>query len=140
MVYRALSRHDPDLMKPIIPTVMKRMKDLDASVSGTAISISASIPDVRSSIQIRHLFADTTDGQNRDIHKLTNELFSSASTIGHPESRYWLLTIIRTLRNLGLVPFHVTSGNTHRIHSLNDTNLPNVIRLIRSASTSKDYG
>ncbi|KAK0241249.1 armadillo-type protein [Armillaria nabsnona] len=106
MVYRALSRHDPDLMKPIIPTVMKRMKDHNASVSGAAISISASIPD------------------NRDIHKLTNELFSSASTIGHPESRYWLLTIIRTLRNLGL----------------NDTNLPNVIRLIRSASTNKDYG
>ncbi|PBK74014.1 ARM repeat-containing protein [Armillaria solidipes] len=106
MVYRALSRHDLDLMKPVIPTVMKRMKDHDSSVSGAAISISASIPD------------------NRDIHKLTNELFSSASTIGHPESRYWLLTIIRTLRNLGL----------------NDTNLPNVIRLIRSASTSKDYG
>ncbi|KAK0494902.1 armadillo-type protein [Armillaria luteobubalina] len=106
MVYRAFSRHDPDLMKPIIPTVMKRMKDHDSSVSSAAISISASIPD------------------NRDIHKLTNELFSSASTIGHPESRYWLLTIIRTLRNLGL----------------NDTNLPNVIRLIRSASASKDYG
>ncbi|KAK0486295.1 armadillo-type protein [Armillaria novae-zelandiae] len=106
MVYRAFSRHDPDLMKPIIPTVMKRMKDHDSSVSGAAISISASIPD------------------NRDIHKLANELFSSASTIGHPESRYWLLTIIRTLRNLGL----------------NDTNLPNVIRLIRSASASKDYG
>ncbi|KAK0459159.1 armadillo-type protein [Desarmillaria tabescens] len=106
LVYRALSRHDPDLMKPIIPTVMKRMKDHDPSVSGSAIAISASISD------------------NRDIHKLTNELFSSVSTIGHPESRYWLLTIIRTLRNLGL----------------NDTNLPNVIRLIRSASTSKDYG
>ncbi|KAK0212386.1 armadillo-type protein [Desarmillaria ectypa] len=106
LVYRALSRHDPDLMKPIIPTVMKRMKDHDPSVSGSAIAISTSIPD------------------NCDIHKLTNELFSSASTIGHPESKYWLLTIIRTLRNLGL----------------NDTNLPNVIRLIRSASTSKDYG
>ncbi|KAK0195897.1 armadillo-type protein, partial [Armillaria mellea] len=84
MVYRTFSRHDPDLMKPIIPTVMKRMKDHDSSVSGAAISISASIPD------------------NRDIHKLTNDLFSSASTIGHPESRYWLLTIIRTLRKLGL--------------------------------------
>ncbi|KAG7449785.1 ARM repeat-containing protein [Guyanagaster necrorhizus] len=106
LAYRALSRHDTDLIKRIIPTVMKRMKDRDPSVSGSAIAISTSIPD------------------NRDIQKLINELFSSASTIGHPESRYWLLTIIRTLRNLGM----------------NDTSLPNVIRLIRSASTSKDYG
>ena len=43
LAFRALSAHDPELVKRIIPKVQKRLKDSESSVVGAALLVSADV-------------------------------------------------------------------------------------------------
>ncbi|KIY63566.1 ARM repeat-containing protein [Cylindrobasidium torrendii FP15055 ss-10] len=102
LAFRAISVHDHDILHTITHTLVRRLRDADPAIAATALVAALSYPKVD------------------DLHTTINDLFASNP---HPQSKHFMLAILRVLKAVGL-------DNEH---------LPYLVKIVRISLLNKQY-